>query len=56
MIRPCQPEDFEGMWEIINAAAQAYKGVIPEDCWRDPYMPKEELTYEIGAGINFWGL
>lgn len=55
MIRPCQPEDFEGMWEIINAAAQAYKGVIPEDCWRDPYMPKEELTYEIGAGINFWG-
>lgn len=55
MIRPCQPEDFEVMWEIINAAAQAYKGVIPEDCWKDPYMPKEELTHEISAGVNFWG-
>lgn len=55
MIRLCQPEDFETMWEIINAAAQAYKGIIPEDCWKDPYMPQEELTHEIGAGINFWG-
>lgn len=55
MIRPCQPEDFEALWEIINAAAQAYKGVIPEECWKDPYMPKEELTHEIRAGVNFWG-
>ncbi len=55
MIRPCQPEDFEAMWEIINAAAQAYKGVIPEDCWQDPYMSKEELAHEIKAGVNFWG-
>ncbi|MGQ9695947.1 MAG: GNAT family N-acetyltransferase [Thermodesulfobacteriota bacterium] len=55
MIRLCQPEDFEAMWEIINAAAQAYKGAIPEVCWKDPYMAQEELTHEIGAGINFWG-
>jgi len=55
MIRPVQPEDFEAMWEIINAAAQAYKGVIPEDCWQDPYMSKEELAHEIKAGVNFWG-
>jgi Acetyltransferase (GNAT) family. len=55
MIRPCQPEDFEAMWEIINAAAQAYKGVIPENCWQDPYMSKEELAHEIKAGVNFWG-
>jgi N-acetylglutamate synthase-like GNAT family acetyltransferase len=55
MIRPGQPEDFEAMGEIINAAAQAYKGVIPEDCWQDPYMSKEELAHEIKAGVNFWG-
>ena len=55
MIRPVQPEDFEAMWDIINAAAQAYKGVIPEDCWQDPYMSKEELAHEIKAGVNFWG-
>jgi N-acetylglutamate synthase-like GNAT family acetyltransferase len=55
MIRPGQPEDFEAMGDIINAAAQAYKGVIPEDCWQDPYMSKEELAHEIKAGVNFWG-
>lgn len=54
MIRPFQPEDFEKIWEIINEAARAYKGVIPEDCWREPYMPKEELFYEIEGGVNFW--
>ncbi len=55
MIRRCRGEDFEDMWKIINAAAQAYKGVIPDDCWKDPYMPQEELWQEIEAGINFWG-
>ncbi|MGB9698126.1 MAG: GNAT family N-acetyltransferase [Thermodesulfobacteriota bacterium] len=55
MIRPCQPEDFEALWEIINAATQVYKGVIPDDCWLDPYMSKEELAHEIKAGVNFWG-
>jgi hypothetical protein len=35
-IRQCEPKDFELIWEIISAGASAYKGVIPEDCWRDP--------------------
>jgi GNAT superfamily N-acetyltransferase len=39
---------------IINDAATAYKGVIPDDCWQEPYMPREELLAEIGAGIDFW--
>ena len=39
----------------MNAAADAYRGVIPADCWHEPYMPREELDGEIDAGVEFWG-
>jgi GNAT superfamily N-acetyltransferase len=40
---------------IVNAAAEAYRGVIPADRWREPYMPAGELEREIAAGVVFWG-
>ena len=40
--------------EIINAAAEAYRGVIPADRWHDPYMSLLELDSEISAGVAFW--
>jgi len=43
------------IYEIINDAAQAYNGVIPPDCWKEPYMSKDELRYEMDAGVTFWG-
>ena len=43
------------MLQIINAAAEAYRGVIPPDCWHEPYMPREELESEVAAGVVFWG-
>ncbi len=43
------------MLAIVNDAAVAYRGVIPEDCWSEPYMPAEELQGEIEAGVVFWG-
>ena len=55
MIRKCDNADFEAIYEIINQAAQAYKGVIPEDRWKEPYMPRDELRREIDAGVEFWG-
>jgi len=55
MIRKCTQEDLFVMYEIINDAAQAYKGVIPEDRWHEPYMPIEELKHEIDDGVEFWG-
>jgi hypothetical protein len=54
-IRPCAPGDFEAIYEIINDAAKAYRGIIPEDRWKEPYMPREELKGEIEAGVAFWG-
>uniref|UniRef100_A0A7C3YEN1 GNAT family N-acetyltransferase n=1 Tax=Geoglobus ahangari TaxID=113653 RepID=A0A7C3YEN1_9EURY len=55
MIRPCNEKDLEAIYEIINDAARAYKGVIPEDLYKEPYMTKDELKQEIDAGVKFWG-
>ena len=54
-VRRCQVEERERILEIINAAAVAYRGVIPDDCWHEPYMPASELDREIAAGVVFWG-
>ena len=55
MIRQCHHRDFEILYAIINDAAKKYKGVIPDDCWKTPYMSKDELKHEIDEGIVFWG-
>ncbi len=55
MIRACDDEDVQLVYEIINDAAIAYKGVIPDDCWREPYMPLDELQRE-AAEMTFYGL
>ncbi len=55
MIRKCGPQDLDIIYEIINDAAQTYQGVIPEDCWKTPYMPLAELEDEIAHGVSFWG-
>jgi len=55
MIRRCTDADILELFEIINDAAQAYRGVIPADRWHEPYMPLEELQREIADGVEFWG-
>jgi GNAT superfamily N-acetyltransferase len=56
MIRRCAESDRDVMFGIINDAAIAYRGVIPEDRWQEPYMPMEELEAEIADGVEFWGI
>ena len=55
MIRRCRDDEREAILEIVNAAAEAYRGVIPADRWHEPYMPAAELEAEIAAGVEFWG-
>ena len=43
------------MLAIINSAAEAYRGVIPSDCWHEPYMSLQQLESEIAAGVEFYG-
>jgi GNAT superfamily N-acetyltransferase len=54
-IRPCRDDEHPAILAIINSAASAYRGVIPADRWHEPYMSREELDREIGAGVSFWG-
>jgi N-acetylglutamate synthase-like GNAT family acetyltransferase len=53
MIRRSTASDFEVIYKIINDAAIAYKGVIPEDRWHDPYMSRTELQEQIQNGVEF---
>ena len=54
MIRQCKESDYETVFSIINDAAKAYSGVIPEDRLKIPYMSRGELKHEIDEGVIFW--
>ena len=49
MIRRRVKDDFQAIESIINEAAEAYHGVIPADCWHEPYMSASDLQAEIEA-------
>lgn len=55
IIRRCNDSDFDNLLEIINSAASAYHGAIPDDCWHEPYMPAQHLRDEIASGVAFVG-
>ena len=54
MLRKCQPGDTDRIYFIINEAAKAYEGVIPADCYHQPYMSRDELKQEIKR-VSFFG-
>ena len=55
LIRRCRDDERATILAIVNAAAEAYRGVIPPDRWHEPYMDARELDAEIAAGVEFWG-
>jgi GNAT superfamily N-acetyltransferase len=54
-IRPCRDDERAAILAIVNAAAEAYRGVIPADRWHEPYMDEAELDAQIDEGVVFWG-
>jgi N-acetylglutamate synthase-like GNAT family acetyltransferase len=54
IIRQSEQADFGDILAIVNDAARAYRGVIPADCWHEPYMSRDELETEIAEGVVFW--
>ncbi|HZU25856.1 MAG TPA: GNAT family N-acetyltransferase [Bryobacteraceae bacterium] len=54
MIRICEDADFDLIWSIVNDGARAYKGVIPDDRWTEPYMSRDQLRHELDDGVAFW--
>jgi GNAT superfamily N-acetyltransferase len=55
MIRRLVSADFGTILRVVNEAAVAYKGIIPDDRWKDPYMADVELREEIASGVAFYG-
>jgi len=54
-VRLCRADEHGAILAIVNAAAEAYRGVIPADRWHEPYMSLREFDGEIAAGVEFWG-
>jgi GNAT superfamily N-acetyltransferase len=54
-IRPCRDDEKDAVLAIVNAGAEAYRGVIPADRWHEPYMSADDLGRELAAGVEFVG-
>ena len=55
MISEYTKNELTPILNIINNAALKYKGVIPESCWKEPYMPKQDLINEFDNGVRMFG-
>ncbi len=56
MIRQCTEADVPEIFEVINDAAEAYRGRIPKDRWREPYMRAAHVRSEVASGVQFWAV
>ncbi len=54
MINPCTSEAAEEIYKVINEAAKAYRNVLPEDVYHEPYMAMNELRKEMSE-MTFHG-
>ena len=55
MIRKYSKIDSSKIIHIINDAAKKYKGIIPDDCWHEPYMSGQELIDEFNDEVRMYG-
>ena len=55
MIGEYKKADTSKILYIINNASLRYKGIIPDDCWHEPYMSEQELIDEFSNGVRMYG-
>ena len=55
MISEYKKTDSSKILQIINEASLKYKGVIPDNCWNEPYMSEQELINEFNDGVCIYG-
>jgi GNAT superfamily N-acetyltransferase len=55
MISEYKKTDTSKILNIVNDASIKYKGVIPDDCWKEPYMSEQELIDEFSDGVRVYG-
>ena len=54
MIKKYTKNDTSKILHIINDASLRYKGIIPDDCWHEPYMLEQELVDEFKDGVRMY--
>ena len=55
MINEYTKKDISKILHVINDASIMYKGIIPDNCWHEPYMSEQELIDEFGDGVRMFG-
>ena len=55
MIGEYKKADTSKILYIINNASLRYKGIIPDDCWHEPYISEQELIDEFSDGVRMYG-
>ena len=55
MISEYTKNDISKILHVINDASLRYKGVIPDNCWREPYMSEQELIDEFSNKVRMFG-
>ena len=55
MIVEYTKSDISKILHVINDASIKYKGVIPDNCWHEPYMSEQELIDEFNNGVHMFG-
>ena len=55
MISEYKKNDISKILHVINDASLRYKGIIPDNCWHEPYMSEQELIDEFSNGVRIFG-
>ena len=55
MITECTKKNISNILYVINDASLKYKGIIPNNCWHEPYMTKQKLISEFANGVRIFG-
>ena len=55
MISEYKKNDTPKILHVINDASLRYKGIIPDNCWHEPYMSEQELIDEFSDGVHMFG-
>ena len=55
IINECTKSDYSEILHVVNDASERYRNVIPDDCWKEPYMPKSELLDVFEEGVKMFG-
>ena len=55
MISEYTKSETSKILHVINDASLKYKGIIPNDCWHEPYMSEQELIAEFSDGVRMFG-